>query len=152
MSYPNSTHITQPCDTSIFGPLKRAWPVEVTKYERETGSRITLVDFVKILKRVHDKVMKPEAVINGFRMCGIFPLNADNVHYDRCIAVGAEPSFVSPLVADTFDNATIIANGSDETVSDIETINTPIIDDIFTTTNCFATSILLRPGTNALDK
>lgn len=56
IAYPNSTHITQPCDTSIFGPLKRAWPTEVNKYEREKGGSITLVDFVKIVKRVHDKV------------------------------------------------------------------------------------------------
>lgn len=131
LSYPNSTHITQPCDTSIFGPLKRAWPIEVKKYERETGGSITLVDFVKILKRVHDKVMKPEAVINGFRMCGIFPLNADNVHYDRCIAVAAESTTVSPIIEEASNHATVIASGSDAAHVDI--INTPDIDNIFTT-------------------
>lgn len=135
LSYPNSTHITQPCDTSIFGPLKRAWPVEVSKYERETGGNITLVDFVKIMKRLHDKVMKPEAVINGFRMCGIFPLDADNVHYDRCIAVAAyESTVVGPLIDETSQNATIIAVGSDKDVDSVPTINTPTVDEIFSTT------------------
>lgn len=132
MSYPNSTHITQPCDTSIFGPLKRAWPNEVRKYERETEGSISLVDFVKIVKRVHDKVMKPEAVINGFRMCGIFPLNADNVHFDRCVAVAVCPSIVSPIVGEGSNDATIIAVASKENEI-VEPINMPNIDNVFTT-------------------
>uniref|UniRef100_A0A336MPB2 CSON014827 protein n=1 Tax=Culicoides sonorensis TaxID=179676 RepID=A0A336MPB2_CULSO len=145
LSYPNSTHITQPCDTSIFGPLKRAWPIEMSNYEREHDTCVTLVDFVKILKRVHDRVMKPEAVINGFRMCGIFPLNADNVHFDRCIAVGAETSVVTPVIGEPSVSGIVIAVGSDQNLMDVETINTPIIDPLFTTTQNDWNTALQQP-------
>lgn len=74
--------------------------------------------------------MKKEAVVNGFRMCGIYPLNVDNIHFDRCVAVAAtEPTIISPTIAQTSDTATIIAIGNNE--NEVEAINRPTIDEIF---------------------
>lgn len=74
------------CDFAVFGALKTVWKKEVQNWKIETLNRqITLVDFVAILKRVQDTVMTPEKIINGFRATGIFPLNHENCHLERCL-------------------------------------------------------------------
>lgn len=87
---PNATHVIQMADVGIFGPGKSVYTKEVQTWKQINNNReLTEADFVKILKIVIDKVMKPESIINGFRATGIFPLCSANVHLDRCI--GAEP-------------------------------------------------------------
>ena len=74
------------CDFAVFGALKTVWKKEVQKWKLETLNReITIVDFVVILKRVQEKVMTPEKIINGFRATGIFPLDHGNCHLERCL-------------------------------------------------------------------
>lgn len=78
--------------------------------------------------------MKKDAVINGFRMCGIFPLNADNIHFDRCIAVAAsEPTIISPIISQTSKSANVIAIGTNQ--MEVDVINQPEVDDIFISTS-----------------
>ena len=75
------------CDFAVFGALKSIWKKEVQAWKIISKNReITLTDFVKILKTVQDKCMTPEKVINGFRATGIFPLDPENCHLERCLA------------------------------------------------------------------
>lgn len=86
---PNATRILQMCDVAINGPAKKCFTKEVTKYKNETQiHEIRAPDFIKILKRVNDKVLKEETIVNGFRATGIYPLDPANVHLDR--AFGGE--------------------------------------------------------------
>lgn len=84
--YPNSTHILQMCDTSIFGPVKRKWSEVVQTWKSETGNReVDEVVFVKLLKQLNDAVIKKESIIKGFASTGIYPLDKSKVHYERCL-------------------------------------------------------------------
>lgn len=84
--FPNATHILQMCDVSMFGPAKQTFTKEVQKWKSASGNRdLDEIQFVKILKRVNDLVMLPEKIINGFKATGIYPLNVENVHLERCI-------------------------------------------------------------------
>ncbi|KAG5669933.1 hypothetical protein PVAND_000222 [Polypedilum vanderplanki] len=113
---PNTTHILQMCDTSVFGPTKRAWRVEINKYKREKlKTNVDQTDFIKILSRVMDKVMIPETIKNGFKGTGMFPFNRHNVHDDRII--GVHPS-----------NNTSLSSTNDSKTSDLSFENLFIND------------------------
>lgn len=81
---PNSTHILQPCDVSIFKPLKSYWKEVTRAHNLNSKSPITKNNFGIIFKKAFDKV-KPESIINGFRTCGLYPFNPDAVDYNKCI-------------------------------------------------------------------
>jgi hypothetical protein len=84
--YPNATHILQMCDFAVFGSLKAVWKKEVQLWKIESKNReISMTDFVRILKRVQDKVMTAEKIVNGFRATGVYPLDPKNCHLERCL-------------------------------------------------------------------
>jgi hypothetical protein len=90
--FPNATHILQMADVAMNGPGKSAYMKEVQNWKREKAEDdhqpLNHCDFVKILKKATDKVMKPEAIQKGFKVTGICPLDVRNLQLDRCI--GAE--------------------------------------------------------------
>jgi hypothetical protein len=90
--FPNATHILQMADVAMNGPGKSTYQKEVQNWMREKAEDdhqpLNHCDFVKILKKVTDKVMKPEAIQKGFKVTGICPLDAQNLQLGRCI--GAE--------------------------------------------------------------
>jgi hypothetical protein len=74
------------CDFAIFGSLKAAWKKEVQLWKIESENReISMTDFVRILKRVQDKVMTADKIVNGFRATGVYPLDPKNCHLERCV-------------------------------------------------------------------
>lgn len=84
--FPNATRILQMCDVGMFGPGKQAWTSEVQVWRQQNRDKaLDEVEFVKVLKKVNEKFIKPESIKNGFRATGIHPLNVENIHFDRCI-------------------------------------------------------------------
>lgn len=59
---PNTTHFCQPLDVAFFGPLKKAWKLQLMEYKRS----IRLINTVK-----------PEWVVGGFRACGLVPFDPE---------------------------------------------------------------------------
>lgn len=83
--YPNSTHILQPADVSVFRPLKNNWKLVVQNYKLKTGTRVlTRSVFAPLLEEAF-KAATPSTIANGFRKCGLYPFNADAIDYSRCI-------------------------------------------------------------------
>lgn len=83
---PNATHILQPCDTTIFRPLKNAWKKEVRVHKQQTSKSVTKAVFPKLFKKAFDAAIKSETIKNGFRSCGLFPFNPNAVDYNKCIS------------------------------------------------------------------
>lgn len=82
---PNSTHLTQPLDVAFFRPLKIAWRKVLSDWkDSEEGVRNTNIQkqyFPQLLSKLME-LITPHAETNlkvGFRKCGIFPLNAEEV-------------------------------------------------------------------------
>lgn len=82
---PNATHILQPCDVSIFKPLKSYWKDAVKAHHQISKSPITKNNFGPIFKKAFDKV-KRETIVNGFKACGLFPFDPEAVDYNKCIS------------------------------------------------------------------
>ena len=72
---PHSSHALQPLDVGVFRSLKAHWTTVLQDHARI--SRHENVDksvFPKLLAKLWPK-LDPEPVINGFRACGLVPIN-----------------------------------------------------------------------------
>lgn len=85
--YPNSTHIIQPMDVAVFGPLKGKWrsAVHAWKYKNHDFKTLTKEHFVELLQKVITETVKPEHLQSGFRASGLFPFTPDGIDFDRAL-------------------------------------------------------------------
>lgn len=84
--YPNATRILQPADVAAFRPIKAGWKKGLFDWRNENpNSTVTKNDFAPILDKVLNSTIKPEVLINGFRACGLFPWNVNNIDFKKCL-------------------------------------------------------------------
>lgn len=73
---PNTTHLTQPLDKGIFGPLKFAWRRVCHEFlSRNPGRGITRYDFSSLFSEAWIEAMTPKNIMAGFRTTGVYPVN-----------------------------------------------------------------------------
>jgi DDE superfamily endonuclease len=70
----HTTHVLQPCDVGVFGPLASAWKSEVLEASRRNDS-ITKNNLLKHYANARSRAMKPNTIVNSFRKTGIWPLD-----------------------------------------------------------------------------
>lgn len=110
---PNSTHLTQPLDVAFFHPMKVAWRKILSEWkETLEGSKSTVLQkqhFPMLLNKLMT-ALEPNAaanLISGFRKCGIYPVNVDELlkmipqHNSDITAV--ESSFLETLATKRTD-------------------------------------------------
>lgn len=89
--YPNSTHIIQPLDVAVFGPLKCKWKKIVKQWRIENDTEISKFDIPLALSRIiHNPEMKKN-IESGFRATGLYPFNSNNVDYTKIIVRTNQP-------------------------------------------------------------
>lgn len=83
--YPNSTHIIQPMDVAVFGPLKKQWRAAVHdwKFKQNSFNTLTKEQFVFLLQDVIQKTVKPEHLKSGFESCGLYPFTPDGIDFEK---------------------------------------------------------------------
>ena len=81
---PNTTHLTQPLDKGIFGPLKQAWRRVCHEFvTRNPGRVITRYDFSPLFSEAWIEAMTPKNILAGFRVTGVHPLNRRALDLDH---------------------------------------------------------------------
>lgn len=77
---PNSTHLSQPLDVAFFGPLKRKWRKILKDWKLHNPGQATLSkdSFPRLLKQL-EECLNHENLVSGFKTCGIYPLNAQEL-------------------------------------------------------------------------
>jgi len=77
---PNTTHLIQPLDISVFAPIKTAWKAILKQYKLETrGQRVSKEVFPSLIKKLWDAAFKPDHCKGGFRRAGIIPFSREHV-------------------------------------------------------------------------
>ena len=72
----NTTHVLQPLDVGVYGPLKQAWKRILAEYKLATrASNFGKEEFPRLLYQLWDRSFKAEHLQGGFRETGLFPLN-----------------------------------------------------------------------------
>lgn len=85
---PNTTHILQPADVSVFKPMKDEWKQTVKKWQQRPenfNQMITKINFCKVFDETLRDVEMVTWIVKGFEKCGLFPLNPDKVDYTKCV-------------------------------------------------------------------
>lgn len=109
---PHSSHLTQPLDVGVFGPLKRAYGDEINVFVRAGITHITKDDFFSAYHKAYDKVVTKKNIQSGFRGAGLIPHNPDAVLSKLDIKIitpeGSRPtsSSTNPWVSCTPSNPT----------------------------------------------
>lgn len=101
---PNSTHIMQPCDVSLFKVMKLKWKQLVHEWRVSNSHKaVTKITFAKMFEGVVRSISS-ECISNGFRRCGLYPFNPDAVDYSKCDKLTEE--------ANMFDSTSKIAKNT----------------------------------------
>lgn len=81
---PNATHLMQPLDKGVFGPLKKQWYKTVRKHNRENpGIPMNKGNFAEKLKDAYNDFYRPNIVVNSFASSGIYPVNRAVISDDQ---------------------------------------------------------------------
>lgn len=73
-------------DVAVFKPLKTAWCKAVRAWKEENDStNFPKEYFCSLMGKILKEQIKPEWFVSGFRSCGLFPFNADNIDYRKTI-------------------------------------------------------------------
>ncbi len=77
---PNSTHLSQPLDVAFYGPLKRKWRKILKEWKLQNTGQATLPKdaFPRLLKELEES-LNVKNLVSGFKTCGIYPLNAQEL-------------------------------------------------------------------------
>ncbi|KAF2889357.1 hypothetical protein ILUMI_16816 [Ignelater luminosus] len=82
--YPNSTQILQPLDVAVFHPLKNGWKKGVQRYKMENDrAKIKKENFSPLLATVLDQSIKSETIREGFKICGLCPLDKNTIPHKK---------------------------------------------------------------------
>jgi len=80
---PNSTHLLQPLDVAVYGPMKRAWRKVLTTWKKDEGKFATTLPkwvFPQLLLALMNAMPNLSDLMKaGFAACGIYPHDSERV-------------------------------------------------------------------------
>ncbi|KFA56115.1 hypothetical protein S40293_00203 [Stachybotrys chartarum IBT 40293] len=78
----HTSHKLQPCDISVFGPLKAAYQDQVERLERGCVGTMGKEHFTYLYSPARDQALTSRNIRAGWAKAGLFPLNPDKVLCD----------------------------------------------------------------------
>jgi DDE superfamily endonuclease/Tc5 transposase DNA-binding domain/helix-turn-helix, Psq domain len=70
---PHCSHLLQPLDVGVYGPMKRYHALEVDRYSRVGVKRIQRAEWVELFQRIRAKALIPSNIKAGWRGAGLVP-------------------------------------------------------------------------------
>jgi hypothetical protein len=74
---PHTTHMCQPLDVGILGPLQTAFAKGVDEFVADHGRGINKKEFIEIYLKARTEAIVPLLITSAFKHCGICPLNPE---------------------------------------------------------------------------
>ncbi|CAG4943535.1 unnamed protein product [Colias eurytheme] len=85
---PNTTHIFQPADVSVFAPLKASWKNTVRNFlmkPENINKTVTKTNFCKLFAETLQETNLATYIQNGFKRCGLYPFDPNALDYTKCV-------------------------------------------------------------------
>lgn len=76
---PHSSHLTQPADVAVFGPLATYHGQETDRFTRNGVRRLTKAEWVQIYTKARVKALTQQNIFSAWRGAGLIPLNRQKV-------------------------------------------------------------------------
>ena len=76
---PHSSHLTQPLDVGVFGPLKRAMSAQLDPIFRTGISRLQKVEWMEAYVKARHIAITTSNILGGWRGAGLFPTNKQHI-------------------------------------------------------------------------
>ena len=94
----HASHLMQPLDVSVYGPLKKFWNEALDDFRRQfKGLAMSRAHFFKVFDKAWKRAVDSPANIKaGFRKCGLVPFSPDAVAYDKLIV---QPTVINSSAA-----------------------------------------------------
>lgn len=84
---PNSKHVLQPLDVAVFRPVKRTWrDIERDFRVEHNNGKLKRTDFCTEVQKCFDRSLNPETIMSGFKCCGLYPFDEQNINYDKLLS------------------------------------------------------------------
>jgi len=74
---PHSSHLMQPLDVAVFGPLKRAISLQISRLLRSGITRIQKAEWLVRYIEAREHAITNANILAGWRGAGLFP---ENIH------------------------------------------------------------------------
>ena len=82
----HASHILQPLDVSVYGPLKLFWNKALNNFKLKYNLAMNKSHFFTVFTESWETATnRPESVVSGFRKSGLFPFNPHAVDFSRLI-------------------------------------------------------------------
>lgn len=118
---PNTTHILQPLDVGVFGPVKAAWRKILKEYKLRTrAANVTKDLFPSLIKELWQMSVKPDHLRAAFKSAGLFPFNPDAVSSERLSPAFITTSQVPPITGTELNGTGTLRIGLHETPIRVE--------------------------------
>ena len=76
---PHSSHLLQPLDVGLFGPLKQAYSREIEGLVASHIFHITKLEWLSAFRSALNRVFTVQNILGGFRGAGLMPWNPEIV-------------------------------------------------------------------------
>jgi len=72
---PHSSHLLQPLDVSVFGPLKVGWKRVASTFTHFSGRPLNNFNFARLYKVAWNTSITASVIAGGFKRSGIYPFD-----------------------------------------------------------------------------
>ena len=93
----HSSHILQPLDVTVFGPLKKLWNSAINDFKAKFKTSVTKHCFLQVFDPAWKKCTEKRHSIAGFRATGLVPFNPNNVDYRKLLHSNIKSAATSTL-------------------------------------------------------
>ena len=83
---PHASHIIQPLDISVYGPLKKQWNTSVNNFKVKFNQMMNRASFFTVFDEAWEACRRnKQNIISGFRKAGLIPFDPNALDYSRLI-------------------------------------------------------------------
>lgn len=81
----HASHILQPLDVTVFGPLKKLWNKAIDEFKEEFKMPMTKANFFPAFDKAWKSLTGKKHAVSGFKATGLVPFNPNQVDYTKVL-------------------------------------------------------------------